>query len=98
MELFFDNINGNILLRRVVNELNQAVSFPSPKKVQPGRDALLGFRYAVHASQQNGHPIPFDRPNVTNTVPIELQLVFRLSKKAFDRPALGIVAQDVFIA
>lgn len=22
MELFFDNINGNILLRRVVNELN----------------------------------------------------------------------------
>mgnify|MGYP001770235002 CR=1 FL=1 len=43
MELFFDNINGNILLRRVVNELNQAMSFPSPKKVQPGRDVFVGI-------------------------------------------------------
>jgi len=49
MELFFDHINGNILLCGVIDELDDAVPFPRPKKLQAGRDVLLRFRDAVYA-------------------------------------------------
>jgi len=48
-------------------------------------------------SNTNTVSIPFHRSNLTSAVSIELQLVFRLSKKAFDQPTLGVVAQDLFI-
>ena len=40
----------------------------------------------------------YKRPTPANAVSIEFQLVFRLTEKTFDRPLLGIVAQDLFIA
>ena len=49
MELFFDRINGNILLRSVINELDDAVAFPRSKQLQPSGKGLLGFGNAVHA-------------------------------------------------
>lgn len=95
---FFDNINGNILLCCMVNEPDETMPFLRSEKIKPGREILVGLDYTVHISEMHQNPIPFHRPNLTNTVPIEIQLVFRLTKKAFDRPTLGIVAQDVFIA
>lgn len=58
---------------------------------------MSGFGDAVHAGQQHHRPIPFHRPNVANAVSIQLQLIFRLPEKALDRPALGVVTQDVFV-
>ena len=91
MELFFDHINGNLLLRGVIDELDDALSFPRPKQLQSSGKGLLGFRDAGYTGQEHHAPIPFHRPNVANAVPIELQLVFGLPENAFDRPALGIV-------
>lgn len=75
MELFFDHINGNLLLRGVINELYDAVAFPRSKKLQSGGQVLLGFGDAVHAGEQHHRPIPFHRPNVANPISIELQLI-----------------------
>ncbi len=58
---------------------------------------MLGFGDAVHAGQQHYRPIPFHRSNVTDAVPIELQLIFRLPEKTLDRPTLGVATQDLFI-
>lgn len=98
MKLFFNDINGNILLRCMVNELDETMPFLRSEKIKPSREIPVGLDHTVHISELHQDPIPFHRPTLTNAVPIELQLVFRLSKKAFDRPTLGIVAQDLFIA
>ncbi|KHF27366.1 hypothetical protein LR68_03793 [Anoxybacillus sp. BCO1] len=88
---------SNIVLRCMVNELDETMPFLRSEKIKPGREILVGLDYTVHISKLHQDPIPFHRPTPANAVSIEFQLVFRLSKQAFDRPTLGIVAQDLFI-
>lgn len=98
MELFFHGINGNILFRCTVNELHEAMSFSLAQKIEPIRKIAVRLEHAVHVSKLHQDPVAFHRPTSANAVSIEFQLVFRLTEKTFDRPTLGIVAQDLFIA
>ncbi len=98
VELFFHGINGNILFCCTINELHEAMSFSLAQEIEPIRNITVRLEHAVHIRKLHQDPIPFHRPTPANAVSIEFQLVFRLTEKTFDRPTLGIVAQDVFIA